>query len=175
MGLDMYLYLSSKENNGAVYRTDEEYDALSEEEKPQETQKIYVGDSPVTSKPWHKPDVWQVAYWRKSNQIHSWFVQECQGGEDDCREQVVPREKIVELRDLCREVLRTRNHELLSPTAGFFFGSTDIGEWYWRDLEETVVMLNRALDVAPGVSFFSSPEEFKDAKDKYDFVYSSSW
>lgn len=26
----------------------------------------------------------QVAYWRKANQIHRWFVNIVQGGEDDC-------------------------------------------------------------------------------------------
>ena len=160
MGLDMYLYLSSKKNNGEIYLTDEEIEKQDKEEK-KEPPRIYVNGNPIYGKSWHKPDVWEVAYWCKANQIHSWFVRECQGGVDDCREQVVPREKIVELRDLCRRVLRTRNHELLAPRGGFFFGSIDIDERYWRNLEETVVMLNRALDVVPGMA--------------YDFVYSSGW
>jgi len=26
----------------------------------------------------------EAIYWRKSNQIHKWFVDTCQDGEDDC-------------------------------------------------------------------------------------------
>lgn len=46
-----------------------------------------------------------VAYWRKSNQIHSWFVSECQDGRDECQRSWVPREKLEELRGLCQEIL----------------------------------------------------------------------
>lgn len=28
----------------------------------------------------------QVAYWRKANQIHRWFVDNVQNGKDDCRD-----------------------------------------------------------------------------------------
>lgn len=47
----------------------------------------------------------EVAYWRKANQIHKWFVDNVQDGEDNCREYYVPREKLVELRALCQRVL----------------------------------------------------------------------
>lgn len=158
MGLDMYLYLSSKKNNGDIYLLDEELEEQSKE-KGGEPPTFYIDGRPIYGKSWLKPDVWEVAYWCKANQIHSWFVRECQNGVDDCREEVVPREKIVELRDLCRRVLLSRNYALLAPMGGFFFGSIDIDERYWRQLEETVVMLNKALDVS----------------DMYDYVYASSW
>jgi len=45
------------------------------------------------------------AYWRKANQIHAWFVNNVQGGEDDCKTYHVEREELEKLRDLCREVI----------------------------------------------------------------------
>lgn len=47
----------------------------------------------------------QVAYWRKANQIHQWFVENVQGGNDDCKEYDVSREKLIELNELCKTVL----------------------------------------------------------------------
>jgi hypothetical protein len=47
----------------------------------------------------------QVAYWRKENHIHAWFVNNVQGGEDDCREYSVSREQLKELVDTCEKVL----------------------------------------------------------------------
>lgn len=42
-----------------------------------------------------------VAYWRKANAIHDWFVKNCQDGEDDCGEYCVTREQLQELYDAC--------------------------------------------------------------------------
>lgn len=47
----------------------------------------------------------QVAYWRKENHIHAWFVNNVQDGEDDCREYHVSREQLKELVDTCEKVL----------------------------------------------------------------------
>lgn len=46
-----------------------------------------------------------VGYWRKTNHIHNWFVQNVQNGEDDCDTYIVSREKLIELRDACQQVL----------------------------------------------------------------------
>ncbi len=45
-----------------------------------------------------------VAYWRKSNHIHQWFVENCQDGEDNCQESYVSREKLQGLVDICKQV-----------------------------------------------------------------------
>ena len=91
----------------------------------------------------------RVGYWRKANAIHQWFVQNVQGGKDDCSEFDVSREQLSSLQALCEELLKSRNAqeaaEKLPPQAGFFFGSTEIDEWYWQDLEQTVKILKRAL------------------------------
>lgn len=102
-----------------------------------------------------------IAYWRKSNQIHAWFVREVQDGKDECQRSYVPREKLTELRDLCIQVRDTRNSSLLEPKSGFFFGSTNIDEWYWRDIQNTIDQLGAVL---------ANPA-LKDC----EFYYQSSW
>ena len=101
------------------------------------------------------------AYWRKANQIHNWFVTNIQKGEDNCGEYYVPQDKLTELMVICEHALESKDPTLLPPQAGFFFGGTDIDEWYWRDLESTVTQLKR---------IFALPEI-----DNLSFYYSSSW
>ena len=103
----------------------------------------------------------QVGYWRKANAIHNWFVNNVQGGKDECQRSYVTREHLEELRRVCQEVLSDMDQapDLLPPTAGFFFGSTDIDDWYKQDLQETVDIINNAL---------AMPAE-------YDFYYQASW
>ena len=38
--------------------------------------------------------IFRVAYWRKANAIHQWFVQHVQNGQDDCNEYHVTREQL---------------------------------------------------------------------------------
>lgn len=48
----------------------------------------------------------QVGYWRKANQIHNWFVEHVQDGEDDCAyHHECTREVLEELLDTCKTVL----------------------------------------------------------------------
>lgn len=100
----------------------------------------------------------RVAYWRKANQIHNWFVQNVQNGKDDCGRYYVSYEKLKELVSLCKKVLRNHSlaEELLPTTSGFFFGSTDIDEYYFEDLKNTV-------------------EQLKDIDENSEYYYESSW
>lgn len=103
-----------------------------------------------------------IAYWRKANAIHNWFVEEVQGGVDDCQPYDVSREKLTELRDECKFVLEHKEDAAarLAPRAGFFFGGTEIEEDYFGDLQLTVDQLTRILD---------NPKF-----EKWDFQYLSS-
>lgn len=109
----------------------------------------------------------EAAYWRKANHIHLWFVDNCQGGEDDCRDAHVSVEQLKELIALCKEVLEKKDDafsEANLPTqSGFFFGSTEYDEYYYSDVEDTIKQLTEAIaDV--------------DEKDyNIDFIYRSSW
>lgn len=120
----------------------------------------------------------QVGYWRKANQIHNWFVENVQNGEDDCGEYEVTKRQLKELLDICEKVKgashliegkvqngytfengeRKYNYEdgkyiedssvaekLLPTTSGFFFGGTEYDQWYYRDIIDTIEMLNKVL------------------------------
>ena len=101
------------------------------------------------------------AYWRKANQIHAWFVKNVQHDVDNCGDYYVSQDKLIELLALCKHALATKDPSLFPPQAGFFFGGTDIDEWYWSDLTDTISQLER---------IFALPEI-----DKLSFFYSSSW
>ena len=103
----------------------------------------------------------EVAYWRKANYIHKWFVDNVQEGIDNCGEYWVSNEKMQELYDTCVRALETKDATILSPTDGFFFGSTDIDQWYWDDIESTKEKIKSLL------------EDKRLAG--YDFYYRSSW
>lgn len=107
-----------------------------------------------------KEVVARALYWRKSNQIHKWFVDNVQGGTDDCGNYYVSREQLEELRQLILEVLDTKDASKLPPTQGFFFGSDKVDEWYWDDLRITESSLEKVL---------------ADFGSGWEFEYHSSW
>ena len=136
----------------------------------------------------------EIAYWRKANAIHKWFVDNVQDGIDDCRQSVVTREQLNELLSVCKKVVESATlidgtisngshmgpdtggkmvddyiegkvienpeviEKLLPTQGGFFFGGTGYDEYYFQDVKETVVKLQKALAL-----------EFKE------FIYQSSW
>lgn len=89
-----------------------------------------------------------IGYWRKANQIHAWFVDNCaHDGVDDCTPMYPQREQIEELLTLVKNVLENpeAGPEELPTRSGFFFGSIDYDEYYISDLKDTVTILERAL------------------------------
>lgn len=87
----------------------------------------------------------EAAYWRKSNQIHAWFVKNVQNGKDDCKEYDVAFSQLIELREACVTVLGDRDTAptVLPVQSGFFFGVTEYDEWYFSDIQETIVMIDK--------------------------------
>ena len=151
MGLDMYLYrytFVSEHWGGTVGSINWEGEPDKEQQAIDPKRIKYI--------------VEEVAYWRKANAIHRWFITFVQEGEDECLTAYVAREQLQELLALTEEVLHHRDPEvaaeLLPTQGGFFFGSTDYDEWYWKDLEYTRDTLKQILE---------EPSE--------DFRYHSSW
>lgn len=114
----------------------------------------------------------QVAalYWRKANAIHGWFVENCQDGVDECEESdPIDYELLASLADTCKRAVeaydagrRDEAAKILTPRAGFFFGGTDLDEW-WRDnAERTATELERVVTTAIGIGGVT-------------FTYRSSW
>jgi hypothetical protein len=91
----------------------------------------------------------EVGYWRKANQIHNWFVKSCQGGVDECQLTEVNEGKLKKLLGICENLLAEKTEQnakkTLAPKQGFFFGSYEINEWYWGDIEETIKILKEVL------------------------------
>lgn len=117
----------------------------------------------------------EAAYWRKANQIHNWFVQNVQDGEDECNPYDVSIEQLQELVDTCKKVLANPElAESLLPTAsGFFFGGTDYDEWYVQDLENTVKQLEPLIAFEKELE--SKQEEGKSRQAYVSYEYRSSW
>jgi len=104
----------------------------------------------------------ELGYWRKANAIHKWFVDNCQGGRDECQETEVSRDDLQKLLDACRQVLKKRKlaRDLLPPANGFFFGSTELDQYYFDDIQATIDILEHVL----------SPE-----LNNWEIYYQSSW
>ena len=47
----------------------------------------------------------EVAYWRKANQIHRWFVDNVQNGIDECQKSPVTRQQLCDLLVVCNAVI----------------------------------------------------------------------
>ena len=136
MGLDMYLskktYVKYWEHNG-----DNNYDV-----------KVTKAGNPTKIDPKKVSYiVEEVGYWRKANQIHQWFVDNVQGGVDDCRDAYVERDKLEELLNLCKIVSidKDKAEQLLPTASGFFFGGTGYDEWYYEQINDTIEILEEAL------------------------------
>lgn len=104
-----------------------------------------------------------VAYWRKANAIHKWFMALDEYNDDNIGDVYVTRENLKELKRLCMQVLFTpsKADELLPTEAGFFFGSTEYDEWYLEKLKDTIEQINGILDA--------------NDDDGIHYIYSSSW
>jgi hypothetical protein len=152
MGLDMYL-------SGNLYVKDWDHNhenGIPDDTPAKATQKACKLSLPV------KSVTVEVGYWRKANQIHNWFVNNVQDGEDECKPHYVDREKLIELRQLCEDVLNDHSKapDLLPASSGFFFGTTEYDEYYFEDLKATVLIIDEAL---------------KPENNELDFEYQSSW
>lgn len=106
----------------------------------------------------------QVAYWRKANHIHNWFVTHCQGGADDCREPVVSKEQLLRLLADCKEVKENPSlkESVMPTTPGFFFGGTEYDTYYFEDIDYTIKVIEDLIAEYEG-------------EDNFDVYYSSSW
>ncbi len=154
MGLDMYLM--RKTYIGANYEFNKITGAIS----------IFRDGKPVNISFNRISEISErAAYWRKSNQIHNWFVKRVQNGVDDCGEYQVSRELLETLVDDCLNALSNRDKaaDILPTASGFFFGSTEMDDYYFQDLEYTYKTIKELLDE-------TNIEDYDVA-----FYYQSSW
>lgn len=188
MGLDMYLYRSKKVKGLSAEDYHKVDDTISD--VPKESFKdIRSSIKGRTKQAYSELDEvvkergeyfsWlsifeQIGYWRKANQIHTYFVQQCQGGVDECQLTKVSKKKLNKLMSLCKEALALKEvylndgiiqgkgcEEILPTKSGFFFGGTEFNEWYFQDIEDTIETISKVL----------KETDFK----KQTIFYRSSW
>lgn len=132
MGLDMYLYKMPRvadltpqkmdaiaqihENRVRVANGREPWCGLKEVPGvPKEIVEDLIAGATVSYPAWDQAKdfpnsslMTKVGYWRKANQIHRWFVDRVQEGEDDCEiHDEVTREVLEELQDICKEIIES--------------------------------------------------------------------
>ena len=107
---------------------------------------LYVTTEDIDNDNWYDSEKTHSVYWRKANAIHGFF--ERLDAAENCENNHVDREDVQKLLDRVTEVLdnRERAGELLPPTPGLLFGSTEIDEWYWEDMEYTKKELAELLE-----------------------------
>lgn len=149
MGLDMYLERVKREDGFTAkdyYRIDK---LVSES---QEQRNIWKDIFEIKVR--YKSDTFtwysifdQVGYWRKANQIHRWFVENVQGGVDDCNPYPVSKDQLEDLRSVVTRVLEDNSLApfLLPSQDGFFFGSLEYDDYYYEQLHYTLETLNKAF------------------------------
>lgn len=121
---------------------------------------------------------YQVGYWRKANEIHSYFLKNCgprdHDGEviDDCGDIYIETKILENLLENCKQVLNDHSlAPILLPTqSGFFFGSTEYDDYYFEDLEDTIKILE------PVIEFMHNVEAKKNISGvDYSIIYHASW
>lgn len=156
MGLDMYL--NKRTYVGNNYRKPEQQVQIV---MPQDQSEVTFPIESEIKQGRITYVIEEVAYWRKANAIHNWFVENVQDGNDDCGTYYVPKVGIEVLVNLCKQLLEKKDpkeaERILPTQEGFFFGNTDYDEWYWNQLENTINQLEPLL------------------KEDGDFYYKSSW
>lgn len=120
MGLDMFLFKHKKFKDN-----DEKFNELAKQNEK------------------------EILYWRKANMIRSWFVNHTALQSDDNGIDIpISRETLELLKQDLEDTLNDyKLATVLFPTSsGFFFGSTDYDEYYWKDLEYTLEEVTKILD-----------------------------
>jgi len=177
MGLDMYLHKHTYVKN---------WEHHSDEQRVNITVMQNGKEHPTIKTNRISTIIEEVAYWRKANQIHNWFVQNVQDGDDNCQEHYVGSDQLKELVETCKKVLASLENspkktiqvetgwhsdeqtdvevaentelaeELLPTQSGFFFGSTKYDEYYINDLKDTIQQLEPLLTEEGGSFYYSS-------------------
>ena len=105
----------------------------------------------------------EVAYWRKFNALHIWFVNNIQNSVDDCGEYHLSKQNVVKLLSTLKQVDtdNSKAEELLPAVGGFFFGGTHYDGWYFENVKRSIEIFEEVLQN------IEIPNSY--------YYYSSSW
>ena len=169
MGLDMYLEIRKNEYC-SEYHQDKGSDLILE--YPKDITEFIPN---LTDLRISRQTNYEVGYWRKANQIHNWFMQNCARRDewdnpiDDCSPIEITVDKLEKLLDDCKKVLADHSlaKELLPTVDGFFFGSTAYDDYYLGQIEQTIEIIE------PVLKFAKHKLEIKDYA--WEVYYQASW
>ena len=132
----------------------------------------------------------EVAYWRKFNALHNWFVNNVQDGVDECQESYIPDEKLKELIETLKsvkEILEKAPTKKTMIQVGWKNGEKEMEEIDTFDIDEEV--LENLLPTTSGFFFggVEYDEYYKESVEGTletlekliaeggDFYYQASW
>lgn len=112
----------------------------------------------------------ELAYWRKANAIHKWFVDNTAYDSDTCTS-TLTKEDLLSIKNVCIDILDKCKDgvdeefckENLPTMSGFFFGSLEYNEFYIGNVESTIRWCNDILN------------NYVDDLDKGNIIYYASW
>lgn len=189
MGLDMYLYASKYESKSQWrLKEGEDIEKVAKEFYPEDLQERaiqHIKDNFLS-----KQTRYQIGYWRKFNALHCYFQSRYEDKdlihgvylyEDEINELISNFEAILEDLKTCpkldkeivvgwnkdgeiKETIQVYDSkvalELLSPGKGFCYGSQNIDEYYKDDIEYSLDLFKKCLDLN---------------KKGYEIIYDASW
>ena len=98
MGLDMYFEGTFSKRAFYEDKYTDNKETLIDPDFETALESIGFENAPVEFNNWNYYSInIPIAYWRKVNCIHNWFVENVQGGNDNCDRSYVSDEKIKEL------------------------------------------------------------------------------
>ena len=143
MGLDMFIYKVKKTDHSVKELSKLDNNPKEDDPAIAEFLPLYT---PFESTPDFKSIFKQVAYWRKFNALHQWFVTHAQLGIDNCGLYELDQDVLRSCHDTLEEAFYKKNHYVLPPTQGFFWGSTEIDDYYWNNVEEAIQTISSLID-----------------------------
>lgn len=148
MGLDMYMYRKLYIKNWEHTAKENRYE-------------VTVKRNGEVLEDWSNPTYIEkeVGYWRKFNALHGYIVNEFAGGLDNCEQIYLSKEDLQKILDTLIDTYETKDASKLPPTEGFFFGSTDVDEYYWDDVKQSIEAFK---------TYVADNEEV-------DYFYTASW
>lgn len=168
MGLDMFLFLAKEEYKSDCFTEPKDTDLKLEYPKGMEAIEEMISKRATRSV--ERSIQYKVGYWRKANAIHKWFVDNYADGVDNCQPIRCNVHALENLLKICAKikVLPESAPEELPTEGGFFFGSTEYDEWYYKDIDETIEMLQ------PIIAFIEQQEK-ELGYDAWVVIYQASW
>ena len=90
---------------------------------------------------------------RKFNALHAYVVDNFGGGKDECQIIYLDIDNLIQIHEMLSLVKESLSigdkviaSQTLPPSEGFFFGSTEIDEWYEKDVNEAVEVFGKIIE-----------------------------